>query len=100
MGIAAGTRACRDSRTLDREESEGDSAHQLNVSGLRDSAVPGAERGAGRIVIEWNTIAEALPVTGEVVIVQDVEHLGPDFQVDVLLDRKLLRNGQVDILVT
>src|SRR5208283_2236518 len=100
MGIAAGTRACRDSRTLDREESEGDSAHQLNVSGLRDSAVPGAERGAGRIVIERNTIPERLPIAGEVVVVQDIKHLCPDLQIHVLLDRELLGDRQVDVFVS
>ena len=54
---------------------------------------------AGRIVIKRNAIAECLSITGEIVIVEDVERFGAKFQVHALFDDELLRDRDIDVAV-
>ena len=63
---------------------EGDPAHQLDISRLRNRAIPSSEIRAGGIVIKRCTITERLPITSEVVVVEHIECFGANLEVQVL----------------
>ena len=51
-------------------QSEGNAAYQLDISRLRNGAVPDSKTCAGRVVVKGKTIAERRAITGKVVIVE------------------------------
>ena len=80
--------------------SEGEAADELDVSRLGDGPVPGAELGAGgRVVIERDTVAERLAIAREVMVVEDVERLGADFEIDFFLDGEFSLDRNVGIAI-
>ena len=72
--------------------SECDPADQLDISRLSHCPVPFTEILARRIVVERDAIAESLAVTCEVVIVEDVERLGPNFEIQTFFHTYSLRD--------
>src|SRR5436190_10657275 len=78
---------------------ERNTADQLDVSWLRNRAVPHSEIGTGRIVIERYAVAERRAVAGEVVIVQQIESFGAYLEIQPLFDTELLLDRDVGIAV-
>ncbi len=84
----------------EQKGSERESPYKLHVSGLCYCSVPTAKLGAGRrVVIERNTIAEGLTVAREVVVVEDVERLGAEFEIDLLFDGEFPFDGNVGVAI-
>jgi len=50
-------------------------------------------------LFERDAVAEGLTITSEVMVVQDVEHLGANLHLNLFFEVDLLRDRQVDVLI-